>query len=75
MNIMNIVVKEDVKPALYKKSDLFLPEMKLRGLIPNSYIHVSMSVVYIPRICLLIFLQQSMNMEIGRQNIITLFWK
>jgi hypothetical protein len=66
---MNIVVKKDVKPALYKKSDLCLPEIKLRGLVPNSYIRVSMSVVYIPRIGLPIFLQQSMNMETGRQKL------
>jgi hypothetical protein len=26
------------------------PEMKLRGLVPNSYIHVSVSDLYIPRI-------------------------
>jgi hypothetical protein len=26
------------------------PEMKLRGLVPNSYIHVSVSELYIPRI-------------------------
>jgi hypothetical protein len=27
-----------------------LPEMKLRGLLPISYIHVSVSDLYIPRI-------------------------
>ncbi len=32
--------------ALYRKSDLCIPEMKLWGLVPNSYIHVSMSQVY-----------------------------
>ncbi len=41
------------------------PEMKLRGLVPNS-IHVSVSSLYIPRY---------MNVEIGRKNIIILFWK
>ncbi len=72
---MNVVVEEDVKPALYKKSDLCLTEMKLRGLVPITYIHVIMGVLYIPRIGLPIFLQQSMNIDIGRQNIIILFWK
>jgi hypothetical protein len=63
--------------------------MKLCGLIPNSYIHVSVSDLYIPRIGLPIWLQQNrqadpgnieiahryMNVEIGRQNITPLFWK
>ncbi len=34
------------------------PEMELRGLIPNSYIHLSVRDLYIPRICLLIWMQQ-----------------
>jgi hypothetical protein len=33
------------------------PEMKLGGLVPNSYIHVSVSDLYIPRIGLSIWLQ------------------
>ena len=32
-------------------------EMKLRGLVPNSYIHVSVSNLYIPMIGLSIWLQ------------------
>ncbi len=65
------------------------PEMKLLGVIPNPCIHVSVSYLYIPRIGLLIWLQQNrqtdhgnihiahryMNVEIVRQNIIILFWK
>ncbi len=65
------------------------PEMKLRGLVPNSYIHVSVSDLYIPRIGLPIWLQQNrqtnpgnvkishihINVEIRRQNIIILFWE
>jgi hypothetical protein len=35
------------------------PEMKLHGLIHNSYIHVSVSDLYIPRIGLPIWLQQN----------------
>jgi hypothetical protein len=60
------------------------PEMRMCGLVPNSYIHVSVSDFYIPRISLPIRLQQNrqtnpgniyhahryMNVEIGRQNII-----
>ncbi len=63
--------------------------MKLRTLVPNSYIHVSMRDLYIPRIGLPIWLQQNsqtdpgniniahryMDVEIGRQYIILLFWK
>ncbi len=66
------------------------PEMKLRGLIPNSYIHVSVSDLYISRISLPIWLKQNWQTDpwnicisrsqihecgIGRQNIIILFWK
>ncbi len=59
------------------------PDIKLYGLVPNSYIHVAESNLYIPRLGLPIWLQQSrhndprnieithryMNVEIGRQNI------
>ncbi len=31
-----------VPTTLYEKSCLRIPEMKLRGLVPNSYIHVWM---------------------------------
>ena len=61
--------------------------MKLCGLIPNSYIHLPVSDLYIPRMSLPIWLQQNrqtdpgniqivhsyMNVEIGRQNIMILF--
>ncbi len=36
-----------------------LPEMKLGDLAPNSYIHVSVSDLYIPRIGLPIWLHQN----------------
>jgi hypothetical protein len=63
------------------------PEVKLRGVDPNSYTHVSVSNLYGPRIGLPIWLYQNrqtdprnikiphiyMNVEIGRQNIIILF--
>jgi hypothetical protein len=41
--------------------------MKLRGLVPNSYIHVSVSDLYIPRIGLPICLQQ--NRQTGPEKI------
>jgi hypothetical protein len=43
-------------------------EMKLSGFVPNSYIYVSVSDFYIPRIVLPIWLQQNsryMNEESG----------
>ncbi len=54
------------------------PEKELRGLSPNSYIHVFVSDLYIPRICPHIWLQleiykifyRYMSEGIGRQNII-----
>jgi hypothetical protein len=41
------------------------PEMKLRGLVPKSYIHESVSKLYIPRIGLLIWLQQNRQTDPG----------
>jgi hypothetical protein len=41
------------------------PEMKLRGLVPNFYIHVSMSDLYIPKIGSPILLQ--LIVEIGNE--------
>ncbi len=41
------------------------PEMKLRGLVPNYYIHVSVSYLYIPRIGLPIWLQQNRQTNPG----------
>jgi hypothetical protein len=42
-------------------------EMKLGGLVPSSFIHVSVSELYIPRISLSIWLQQ--NRQINPENI------
>jgi hypothetical protein len=41
------------------------PETKLHGLVPNSYIHVSVSDLYIPRIGLPIWLQQNRQTDPG----------
>jgi hypothetical protein len=40
------------------------PKMKLCGLIPNSYIHVSVSDFYIPRISLPIWQQQDRQIDL-----------
>jgi hypothetical protein len=57
-----------------ENSKQIFPEMKLCGLVPNSYIHVSVSDLYIPRNVLPILLQQNMwidpgNMYINRAQI------
>jgi hypothetical protein len=68
-------------PACYTEIPIYVfPEMKLRGLVPNSYIHISVSNFYIPKIGLQIWLHQIRqtdpgNVEVGRQNITILFWK
>jgi hypothetical protein len=41
------------------------PEMKLRGLVPSSFIHVSVSDLYIPRIDLPIWLQHNRQADPG----------
>ena len=51
--------------TLYRKSDLWFPETKLRGLVPNSYIHVSVSNLYIPVIDLNIWLQPNRQIDPG----------
>jgi hypothetical protein len=40
------------------------PEMKLSGLVPNSYIHVSMSDLYIARVGLPIWLWQNRQTDL-----------
>jgi hypothetical protein len=64
-------------------------EKELRGLSPNSYIHVSVIDLYITRIGPHIWLQQNgqndsgnmsfsrryISVGIGRQNIKIMFWK
>jgi hypothetical protein len=44
--------------------DIF-PEMKLCGLVPDSYIHVSVSNLYIPPIGVPIWLQQNRQTDPG----------
>ncbi len=46
-----------------------LPEMKQPGLVPNSYIHVSVSNLYILRISLPIWLQQNRMNDPGNIKI------
>ncbi len=54
----------------------FMYSQKLSGLVPNSYIHESVSNLYIPRIWLQQIRQTDpKNIEIAcRQNIVILFW-
>jgi hypothetical protein len=71
LNIDVLYVKDIVKHG--SKNPIYVfPEMKLRGFIPNSYNHVSVSNLYIPRDGLPIWLQQNRQADLG--NII-LFWK
>jgi hypothetical protein len=44
------------------------PEMKLRSLVPNYHIHVSVSTFYIPTICPPILLQQIGGQIVGMYN-------
>ena len=41
-----------------ENSKQIFPEMKLSGLVPNSYIHVSSSNLYIPMMSLPILMQE-----------------
>ncbi len=72
---------------IYQKSETF-PETKLRGLSPNSYIHISVSDLYTPTTGLPILLQENrwtnrgnikiaqrnMNVEIRTEATQFLFW-
>jgi hypothetical protein len=54
---------ENTVTTLHRKctenSKHIFPEMKFRGLVPNSYIHVSVSDLYIPTIGPSLLLQQN----------------
>ena len=47
------------------------PEIKLRGLVPNSYIQISASDLYFPRIGLPIWLQQNRQTGLGIYKFLT----
>ncbi len=51
--------------VLYHISDYEFPEMKICGLVPNYYINVSVSALYIPRIGLPLWLQQNRQTDPG----------
>jgi hypothetical protein len=52
-------------PHCTKKPIYVFPDMKLCGLIPNSYIYVSVSDFYIPRIGLPLWRQQNRQTDPG----------
>ncbi len=50
----------------YTENPIYVfPEMKLRGLVPNSYDYVTVSDLYIPRIGLPIWKQQNRQTDPG----------
>jgi hypothetical protein len=51
-----------------ENSKQIFPEMKLSGLVPNSYIHVSSSNLYIPMISLPILMQEIWGRTVYRLN-------
>jgi hypothetical protein len=59
---------EQCRTMYIKKPIYVYPEMKLRGHVPNSYIHVSVSYLYIPRIGLPIWLKQNRQTNPGNIN-------
>jgi hypothetical protein len=58
-----ILIEKDVKNSLQRpyteNAKQIFPETKLRNLSPNSYIHVSVNDLFIPKIGLPILLQES----------------
>ncbi len=66
----------DSFPEHCKEDPIYLfPEMKIRGLIPNFHIHVSVNDLFIPRIGPPIFLQQNRQIPIrGICKSITDIW-
>ncbi len=52
--------------TLYRNPNHVFPDMNLRGLIPNSYIYVSVSDLFIPIIGLPILLQQNRQTDPGK---------
>jgi hypothetical protein len=57
---------QQVMPAIQEEVTMYVfPEMNLRGLVTSSYIHVSMSDLYIARIGLPIWLQQNKQTNHG----------
>jgi hypothetical protein len=53
------VLEDTLQRHCTENLNQIVPEIKLRGLVPNFYIHVSVRNFYIPRICLPILMQQN----------------
>ncbi len=66
-SIKNIVEQTvSTTKTLYQNSKQIFSEMKLRGLVPNFLIHVSVSALYIRTIGQPILLQQNRQADRGR---------
>jgi hypothetical protein len=63
--IRAVETKKKAVPYCTENMIYVFPEMKLSGLVPNSYIHVSMRNLYTPRIGLPIWLQQNRQIDPG----------
>jgi hypothetical protein len=65
--IRAVDTKKKVVPYCIENPIYVFPEMKLRGLVSNSYIHVSVRNLYIPRIGLPILLCLPFCLQQNRQ--------
>jgi hypothetical protein len=75
MNSENFCICTSMYTTLYTENQIYvLPEMKLRGLVPNSYIFLSVSDLYIPRTSLPIWLEQKNRPILGIYNTLTDAW-
>jgi hypothetical protein len=62
---MDDSAQRELAKTKYRKFTQIFPEKELRGYSPNSYIHVSVSDLYIPVIGLPILLQENRWTERG----------
>jgi hypothetical protein len=60
-----VTCKREVEAHCYENPIYLFPEKELHGLSPNFHIHVSVSDLYILRICPHIFLKQNRQTDCG----------